>query len=727
MDENDSIRTIFFAECAEQIEALEHGLQTLARGDGDAETVNTVFRSVHSIKGGAGIFGLTALVDFSHTFESTLDLLREQRLTATPATIAALFCAMDALSDLIHACEAGQTADSDAIQSATRKLREIAPDPAGDVLAESSEDALVLPFDFQPVPLDFDAFSPPDGGTASPQKTWTIRFAPRRGLYDRGNDPIYSLAALNELGDCTIILDQHELPPLEMLDVQDSYLTWTITLNTDAEEASIRDVFDWVFQDATIEITSLPLSDVPAVSIPSENRASPATQSDDQKNDKTNGALTESVQARTLPTEPASTESEPKAATLRPSSTIRVDLTRVDDLINLVGELVIGQASLRDKLQKIDNTGVSALMEATDTLGRLIRDLQDAVMLVRAQPIQSVFQRMERLLREAAAATGKEVRLIVRGADTEVDRTIVEQLAEPLTHMLRNSVDHGIEPPEQRVANGKTSYGTIELTARHRSGRVVIEVADDGAGINRSKVHRIAVNRGLIDAGTQLSDQDLDGLIFRPGFSTAETVSSLSGRGVGMDVVKKAITALGGRISVNSEPGQGSTFLLSLPLTLAVLEGMAVTVAGHVLIVPVTSIVETLRPHATQISCLMNQQALIFLRGVYIPIIDVACDLGFRSAPVSPLQAVVLIVESETGALVALVVDAIVNNMQVVIKSIERHYRKVPGISAATILGDGQVALILDIDSFHRSPSPEAVQCDGPAKASPPSGERPFS
>jgi two-component system chemotaxis sensor kinase CheA len=321
-------------------------------------------------------------------------------------------------------------------------------------------------------------------------------------------------------------------------------------------------------------------------------------------------------------------------------------------------------------------------------------------MAIRAQPVKSVFQRIPRLVREVATATGKRVRLVTDGEATEVDKTVIERLSDPITHMIRNAIDHGLETPERRLEAGKPEEGTVRLSAQHRSGRIIIEVSDDGRGIDRERVRSIAVEKGVIDPDAVLSDDEIDNLIFAPGFSTADTVSDISGRGVGMDVVKRSIQALGGRIVISSRPGAGSTFTLSLPLTLAVLDGMVVTVGDHTLVVPINVIVETLQPKASDIRPLGPDGTVLAVRGSHVPLIEVGSSLGWRSGDEGPLGGVTMLVESELGGLAALRVDAIQGQRQVVIKSLEQNYRQVEGVAAATILGDGRVALILDVDGL---------------------------
>ena len=353
--------------------------------------------------------------------------------------------------------------------------------------------------------------------------------------------------------------------------------------------------------------------------------------------------------------------------------------------------------------QRVVESGLarsSGISVGLEDLELLTREIQDSVMAIRAQPVKSVFQRMPRLVREVAEMTGKRVRLVTEGEATEVDKTVVERLAEPITHMLRNAIDHGLEGPDDRLAAGKPAEGTVTMVALHRSGRIVIEISDDGRGINRERVRGIAVSRGLIPDDAVLTDEEVDNLIFLPGFSTADAVSDISGRGVGMDVVRRSIQALGGRISIASTPGKGSTFTLSLPLTLAVLDGMVVSAAEQTLVAPLTAIVESLTPRAEDIHFVGGHDAVIRFREEFVPLIDVGLVMGFRTAPAIASSGVAVVIETEAGSRAALLVDAIQGQRQVVIKSLETNYQQVEGVAAATILGDGRVALILDVDAI---------------------------
>jgi two-component system chemotaxis sensor kinase CheA len=384
------------------------------------------------------------------------------------------------------------------------------------------------------------------------------------------------------------------------------------------------------------------------------------------------------------------------SATAAPKSVVRVDLDRIERLVNLVGELVINQAMLSQSLEQSGLSPHSDAMNGLEEFQRLTRDIQDSVMLIRAQPVKSLFQRMSRIVREASAAVGKDVRLHTEGEGTEVDKTVIERLADPLTHMIRNAVDHGLEKPEDRKAAGKPAQGRVNLSAAHRSGRVVIEISDDGAGINRPRVLQIAMDKGLIPSDATLTDTEIDNLLFLPGFSTASVVSDLSGRGVGMDVVRTAIQGLGGRITITSVPGAGTTFSISLPLTLAVLDGMVVQVANETLVLPLNVVIETLTLTKTNVEMVRPGAFVVRVRSGFVPLFDLGKELGYRE-PVEDYEGlVVLLIAHEDGSRAALIIDSIEDQRQVVIKGLDDSFYRAPGIAAATILGDGQIALILD-------------------------------
>jgi len=741
MDMNE-IKEIFFQECEEQLAELESGLLKMNDGDRDPETVNAVFRAVHSIKGGAGAFGLDDLVAFAHVFETTLDCVRSNKLEPTQDVLKVMLKAADVLADLTNAARDGGSVDQARSRGLVKELEALAngdiPAPSAAVLADVAPKPVVAapaPTDesgFQPIPFSFDDDFGSDEPAVDATPEYEVNFKPRSDLYAKGNDATLLLRDLSRLGEMNIFCDMDTLPGLVDLDPEGAYFRWAISIKTDKGEDAIRTVFEFAEWDCDLDVQlagsggsssgeELPMIPVPFDLSIVDDGAAPAAETVEEtsapKNDvaaavaaaETASNVTQlaSAAARVEKKEAAlaaaaasnAAAAQNSAAAAAAGQTIRVDLDRVDRLINLVGELVINQAMLSQSVIENDNNGASSINMGLEELQQLTREIQDSVMAIRAQPVKPVFQRMSRIVREIADMTGKSIRLITEGENTEVDKTVIDKLAEPLTHMIRNAVDHGVETPEKRAALGKNPEGTVRLTAKHRSGRILIELADDGAGINREKVRQKAIDNDLIAADANLSDEEVDNLIFLPGFSTADKISDISGRGVGMDVVKRSIQALGGRINISSKPGQGSVFTMSLPLTLAVLDGMVVTVAGQTLVVPLTAIVETLQPEASAIHSFGANHRLISIRNSFCPLVDVGRILNFRATQANPVEGVALLVESEGGGQRALMVDAIQGQRQVVIKSLEANYTHVPGIAAATILGDGRVALILDVDA----------------------------
>ncbi len=760
-DPFEAIKATFFQECEELLADLEGNLLTLESGSTDIEVINAVFRAVHSVKGGAGAFGLEDLVRFAHVFETLMDELRSGRKPCDELTVKTLLRASDVLADHVAAARgAGVAVDPARSAGLVAELETLTYGGAAPIAtAEPEEDD----FGFTPVAMDLGAFDAPAGLPDLPPLPdlavlaplpdlsalaaaggWKVVFRPHPRLYASANETGLLLRELGRLGPMRVQMDDSGVPLLDALEPTDSHLIWTIELEGDASEDEVREVFDFVEMDCDLSIT--PLGDAASVEAAPVAAEEVAPDLGDDasalaraaSSDLDIAALLASVGA--APTEapapvavtpavepvapppvkpaPAPAAPTPAQATAPAAAapvTIRVDLERVDRLINAVGELVIQQAMLAQRVTESGLARSSDIGLGLEDLELLTREIQDSVMAIRAQPVKSVFQRMPRLVREAAEATGKKVKLVTSGEDTEVDKTVVERLAEPITHMLRNAIDHGLESLEDRLAAGKPAEGTVRLAALHRSGRIVIEIADDGKGINRPRVKGIAVERGLIAEDAVLSDDEIDNLIFLPGFSTATEVSDLSGRGVGMDVVRRSIQSLGGRISISSVPGKGSTFTLSLPLTLAVLDGMVVGAADQTLVAPLAAIVESLTPNAADIHYVGGVDPVLRFREAFVPLVDVGLVMGFRDAPTELKGGVVMIVETESRQRAALLVDAIHGQRQVVIKSLETHYRHVEGVAAATILGDGRVALILDIDALvtakrSRTPSRSDLQ-----------------
>lgn len=748
-DPFEAIKATFFQECEELLGDLETNLLALEAGDTDIETINACFRAVHSVKGGAGAFGLEDLVRFAHVFETLMDELRSGRKAVDEVVVRTLLRASDVLNDHVSAARgAGPVVDPIRSQGLIAELETLTHGaPVSAAAADgSTADLDGEDFGFVPVSLSLDDFAagdlpalpdlpPLDLNDLIPLDEpkaanggWKIVFRPHPRLYTNANETGLLLRELARLGPTQVELDDSGLPMLDALEALESHLVWTIMLDAPVDEADVRDVFDFVETDCDLSIIRLEagsdlgggddngggLPDLSSLEEPSGSEADLAAlvalaQADTaerlgggQKAEAPANVLASAPVATTVPVTAAPVTAGPASAAPVNSApvTIRVDLERVDRLINVVGELVIQQAMLAQRVYESGLARSSDISLGLEDLELLTREIQDSVMAIRAQPVKSVFQRMPRLVREVADMTGKKVKLITAGEDTEVDKTVVERLAEPITHMLRNAIDHGLESPEEREAAGKPAEGTVKLAALHRSGRIVIEIADDGKGINRQRVRAIAEERGLVAPDQVLSDDEVDNLIFLPGFSTAKEITDVSGRGVGMDVVRRSIQSLGGRISITSSPGKGSTFTMSLPLTLAVLDGMVVGAAEQTLVAPLAAIVESLTPKAEDIHMVGGVDPVLMFRDAFVPLIDIGQAMGFRDTPTELKGGVVMIIETEGGQRAGLLVDAIHGQRQVVIKSLETNYRHVEGVAAATILGDGRVALILDIDAL---------------------------
>ncbi|WP_339766791.1 chemotaxis protein CheA [uncultured Pseudosulfitobacter sp.] len=680
------IRASFFIECEELLESLQDGLETMAEDTGDLETINVVFRAVHSIKGGAGAFGLEGLVRFAHRYETVLDAVRSNTLVADGDAIKLFFRAADHLSDLVR-----ESRDEGVLPEAEGNAILTELDALlGDHGVEEEDEAEI---EFQPMGLALDLDLGLDLGDPPPAAPaqFTIHFAPEAEMYETGNEPFMILRALADLGPCEVTCLSDKVPKLPEFAPEASYLAWRVVLTADVQEAEIASIFEFVDGLCALSIAA-DQSRMPAVQ---DLAADPVPDFQDLPEPVPAPSITAAPEPAPVqaPSPAAKAKSAPQAAA---KSVVRVDLDRIERLVNLVGELVINQAMLSQSLESSGLSPHSDAMNGLEEFQRLTRDIQDSVMMIRAQPVKSLFQRMSRIVRECSAAVRKDVRLVTEGDTTEVDKTVIERLSDPLTHMIRNAVDHGLESTANRVAAGKSEQGVVKLTAAHRSGRVIIEVSDDGGGINREKVQQIATDKGLIAADATLSDTEIDNLLFLPGFSTASEVSDLSGRGVGMDVVRNAIQSLGGRITITSVPGEGTTFSISLPLTLAVLDGMVVQVAGETMVLPLNLVIETLTIDHSNLEQTRPGLNVVRVRGEFVSLFDLGVELGYRAAQDSYLDAVVLLIADEAGSRAALIVDEIQDQRQVVIKGLDESFYRAPGIAAATILGDGQIALILD-------------------------------
>ncbi len=755
MDPLAELKQTFFQECEELLGALEQKLQALDEGSTDSEDVNAAFRAIHSIKGGAGAFGCTELVGFAHVFEASLDHLRSGRVAIEDAPFTLFLRCADAVADLVSAARNDEPATERPDLLAA--LEQVGKEPQAPVAAPppapvASAPAPVAPAADNDAPIgiaalgnllamveaktaapaaaaddgwDDEPVAAPPPAAGKPGRDVHLRITPEQDLFRRVIEPRVVLGSLPADDIVSIRCDLSQVPPLESIDVSDCWLRYDVDLRTELSVEDLHGRFDFSLANEEFEF-SFPepeaVIDVPQVTEApaAAPEVSSAVAADLSAILAKLGAAPEVVSepdiqpvaaagagaAPVVATEPAVTRAAPRAPAAADTSTrqrqavsVRVDLDRIDKLMNLVGEIVITQSMLVECVRSLPYDVHAKTAEGMLTLSRQTRELQDHVMAVRAQPVKAVFQRMPRLVRELAQTLGKEVRLVLEGENTEVDKTIIEELADPLTHMIRNSMDHGLETPDERIAAGKPREGTIRLIAEHRAGRIVISVTDDGRGIGRDRLLAKARSRGLVGADERLQPEEIDQLIFAAGLSTAEVISDVSGRGVGMDVVRRNVESLGGRISVDSEPGRGCKFTLALPLTLAVLEGMVIRCGDDRYVIPIASVIETQHLASTPIERLPFGQEVLRWRGEVTPLYrlgDVMGSMGQTN------ENIVIIAETERGNNVGIAVDEIVGQQQVVVKSLEANYGAVNGASAATILGDGLVALILDIDSMLR-------------------------
>ncbi|MGB3456065.1 MAG: chemotaxis protein CheA [Litorimonas sp.] len=798
MDGLDEIKEIFFVECDDLLSELNGKLADVEQGSSDAEDLNAIFRAVHSIKGGAGSFGLDALIGFAHTFENVLDLLRSGSLELDDDMIGLLMSSADVLADLVQWSQEGADIDPAAYAPTLDRLEAI------DKEARGGEEDL-SDFVFEPVSLDLgDAgmggapamdFSAPlpdlsaapaldplaqfgpvptetpvDAQANVPAAGLQLKFTPSHDLAKAGLNCFRLLDDLRQAGATDITLHADDVPAMDAFDPETVYVHWTMTLPPALSRDEVEDVLFFALDKLTLEFlpletsvseglvpeapapeslapagkpeggaapaaadpptpadadvlaafTAPPAADLaPApVSIPKPVVAVSAPPLPDPMADAPKAApsTAKASVAKTSDAKASETKAAAKTASAKkaPPATIRVVLDKIDRLINQVGELVVTQAMLDETISEAGLERDPNIMSTITDFRQLTVDIQESVMAIRAQPIRSLFQRMGRVVRESAQAVNKNAKLVLEGEYTEVDNTIIESLADPLMHMLRNAVDHGLEDPDGREAAGKPKQGLVTLSAAHRGGKVVIEVRDDGAGINRPKVLSIAQGKGLVEPDANLSDAEIDNLLFMPGFSTADNVSTLSGRGVGMDVVKRSIMDIGGKVSIRSKPGEGSTITITLPLTLAILDGMLIRLGGETMVVPLTSVVETILVQKGSIHPMADGGRMVDVRGNLLPLIDLGARLGFQSDERRPDAVVAVIVEADGELWCALEVDAILDQRQVVIKSLEENFGQVAGISAATILGDGRLALIVDTEQLSGDMIPR-IHIDAPA------------
>jgi two-component system chemotaxis sensor kinase CheA len=664
----------FFAESFEALDSMEAALLKLSAGESDLELINTIFRVAHSIKGGSATFGFNAIASFTHKLETLLDELRSGNRRANPALVDTLLRSGDLMREMLAATQARQPLDEarvSALQAEIEGILATKSDPAGHVGAAPAA----------PVPQ-----APEQEGPAG----WRIHFIPGPKLLRHGNDPVRLLRELGSLAPCEVRVDAKWVPLLAELDPEECRLSWRIEMTGAVEESAIRTVFDWVEGecDLTIEPFGQPLPQVESSATPEPVAPAPVPVAPTQQPPVEAPAAVADAARPSVP--PA------HANAVTDGGSIRVSIEKIDELLNSVGELVITQSVLSQLAAPLEGREAEELRSALGQLERHMRNLQESVMRVRMLPISFVFNRFPRLVRDLGQRLGKKIELRLNGEQTELDKTVLEKIGDPLVHLVRNSIDHGIEAPDVRLAAGKPAHGVIELNAYHKGGNVVVEVTDDGGGLKRDKILAKARDRGLVGHDEELSEDRIFNLIFAPGFSTADVVSDVSGRGVGMDVVKRNINELGGHVQIHSVAGSGSTVRIRLPLTLAILDGQLARVGSEVYVVPIVSIVETIEVRREMVNTIANRTEVFRLRDSYLPIVRLYELFGIEPDHTDLLDGLLMVVEAD-GKRVGLFVDELMSQQQVVIKSLESNFRPVAGLAGATMLGDGRVALILDV------------------------------
>ena len=794
----------FYEESFEGLDIMETELLALDVGEADNETINTIFRAAHSIKGGSGTFGLNDVAAFTHVMETLLDEMREGKRDVTQEAVNILLESVDVLREMLSALQAEDVVDAERVAVTKKKLDALLNGEA----AGTTDAAEELPL---------------TEARATVAEGWLIQFKPHPGMLQTGNDPVRMLRELDALGTYTVEVDTSALPDFMMMEPENSYLSWNISLKGNIDKNAITEVFDWVEDECDLTITELasPVAETTTKAKTEDTSAdakainldiellektfallapqgdklvarfyeelflrypqvkplfigtTPEKQqskllaalklvvenlrnqdvlvealtkmgerhqkygalpeyyeavkftlldvmrelADDAWTDEVDSAwkaaldLVSSVmigaykvkEDNTAPSKSAvaSVAAAKRKPASSETSSIRVSIEKVDELINMVGELVITQSMLSQlgDEEEFKQHHIEKLKSGLMQLERNTRELQENVMRIRMLPISFVFQRFPRLVHDMCGKLNKKIELKLSGEQTELDKTVMEKIGDPLVHLVRNSLDHGIEAPAKRIEAGKPETGEIRLEAYHEGGNIVIEIKDDGAGLNKEKILSKAISNGIIAENNELTDDEIYNLIFMPGFSTADVVTDVSGRGVGMDVVRKNIRALGGTVDVTTSPGKGSTFTIRLPLTLAILDGQSVVVGKENYIVPLVSIIESTQVNSNLINGIAGQTEVYKLRDEYIPIVKLFDVFNVQHNAEKLEDGLLVIVEAE-GQKIALFVDDLLGQQQVVIKSLETNFKQIEGISGATILGDGTVALILDVSGL---------------------------
>ncbi len=705
---------VFFEECEEGLDVMETGLLNLGTGEVDVEEINTIFRAAHSIKGGSATFDMLEIAGFTHVMETLLDQMRSHERVVTTAAVDLLLESVDCLREMIDATRDEEDIDEKRVNNLKQRLEVM--------LANKDADASEAP----------ETDNPADNVASNPAKEpggegWVIDFYPHPDILKNGNEPYRLFEELRQLGKLNVVCNLNKIPDYKNFNPEENYLGWRMELVTTVNEDRVREVFAWIDGECEIDIKRLDTKSnesgsVAPLSGDGEAMSATAVETTTETTDTVSEAASSSGSEAEGANEqnPPAAESAPKPAAVTPSKTsapaktskakkkpsgesgsIRVSIEKIDSLINLVGELIITQSMLSQFTDEFDMSQIESLRDGLGQLTRNSRELQETAMQIRMLPISSSFNRFPRLVRDMSSKLGKKVELIISGEGTELDKTVLEKIADPLVHLVRNSLDHGLEMPDKRRESGKPETGTIELRAFHEGGNIVIEVVDDGAGINKQRVYQKAVESGVIAPDEKLTDEEINNLIFEPGFSTAEVVSDISGRGVGMDVVRRNINELGGQIYIISEEGKGSTISIRLPLTLAIIDGQLVKVGTETYVIPMLSIDESLQINPRQIKRYKGKIDLYKLRDEYIPVLRLHKIFGLQTDVTRFEDGLLVVVEAERKR-VGLFVDELLGQQQVVIKSLEKNFRKVDALSGATILGDGTVALIMDVASLIR-------------------------
>jgi two-component system, chemotaxis family, sensor kinase CheA len=672
----------FFDESFEALDTMEAALLKLNVGAPEPEIVNTIFRVAHSIKGGSATFGFAEVASFTHTCETLLDELRGNRMQVTRAITDLLLKSVDIMREMLRAVQHKQPIDAQRVADLQFDLelaivQNKAPAAAAVVSAQVAAITSAPP-----------ASAPPTSAErAASVHRWRIHFRPYPQLFAHGNDPLRMLRELADLGDLHVTVSTQNVPEICELDPESCYLSWELTVDTDATREVIDQVFDWAEGDCELQIRDENVGVATAIAKP---------------------VAVAVVETKAAEAPRAALVEEPTKQSLGDGGSIRVSTEKVDELMNTVGELVITQSMLTQLGTKLTGSLADQIRAGLAQLERNVRELQESVMRVRMLPISFVFSRFPRMVRDLSQRLGKQVELKVTGDQTELDKTVLEKIGDPLVHLVRNSVDHGIEMPQTRAAAGKPVVGVVSLEAYHKGGNIVVEVSDDGGGLQQERILAKARERGLVGPNDTLTDEQVHDLIFMAGFSTADQATDISGRGVGMDVVRRNIKELGGNIEVRSTAGSGSRFIITLPLTLAIVDGQSVSVGTETYIVPLVTIIESLQLQPGGVNRVAGHQEVFWFRDGYVPVVRLHEVFGVKARATELHEGLIMVVEGE-GRRVGLFVDDLLGQQQVVIKSLETNFRRVEGVSGATILGDGAVALILDVPGLIRVASLRAA------------------